>query len=256
MHALPLTIAILLGLFCVQYKGTKGIGRVFGPVMVTWFVTIALTGVVQVVKNPSVLWAVNPYYAVKFIVHSGFHGFIVLGSVVRRSGDTVDARDVPLLGMEGEIAFRFLKDAPARSTPYSYEDVAAMVVAFPLIEVVASRYADYASTPVVERTADMMSNGAFVVGEDQPGWRTIDLVNIPVSLTFDDKVVVERNGGHALGDPLQLAVDMVNRLRDSTGVRAGQMITTGAYTGMNVAKAGQRVSVRFGGFPVCTVTTA
>ena len=181
---------------------------------------------------------------------------IVLASVVRRSGDDVDARDVPLLGMEGEIAFRFLKDAPARSTPYSYEDVAAIVVAFPLIEIVASRYADYASTPVIERTADMMSNGAFVVGDDQPKWRTMDLVNIPVSLTFDDNVVVEKNGGHALGDPLQLAVDMVNRLCASTGVRAGQMITTGAYTGMNVAKTGQRVSVRFGGFPVCTVTTS
>jgi 2-keto-4-pentenoate hydratase len=101
----------------------------------------------------------------------------------------------------------------------------------------------------------MMSNGAFVVGDDQPAWRTMDLVNIPVSLTFDDTVAVEKNGGHALGDPFSLAVDMVNRLRATTGVRAGQMITTGAYTGMNVAKRGQRVSVRFAGFPVCTVTT-
>ena len=181
---------------------------------------------------------------------------IILESVVRKSGDTVDVRDVPLLGMEGEIAFRFLQDAPPRDAPYSYDDVAARVVAFPLIEIVASRYASYAATPVIERTADMMSNGAFVVGEDQPAWRTMDLVNIPVSLTFDDSVVVERNGGHALGDPLQLAVDMVDRLRATTGVRAGQMITTGAYTGMNPAKPGQRVAVRFGGFPVCTVTTS
>jgi 2-keto-4-pentenoate hydratase len=181
---------------------------------------------------------------------------IILASVVKRSEDVVDARDVPLLGMEGEIAFRFLVDLPARAEPYSYVDLANSVVAFPLIEIVSSRYADYYNTPVIERTADMMSNGAFVVGEDQPNWRTIDLVNIPVSLTFDDAVVVERNGGHALGDPLSLAVEMVNRLRATTGVRAGQMITTGAYTGMNVAKSGQRVSVRFGGFPVSTVTAA
>jgi 2-keto-4-pentenoate hydratase len=181
---------------------------------------------------------------------------IVLASVVKRSEDVVDARDVPLLGMEGEIAFRFLADLPARPEPYSYDEVARNVVAFPLIEIVSSRYADYHNTPVIERTADMMSNGAFVVGDDQPNWRTIDLVNIPVSLTFDDAVVVERNGGHALGDPLALAVDMVNFRRASTGVRAGQMITTGAYTGMNVAKPGQRVAVRFGGFPVCAVTAA
>jgi len=181
---------------------------------------------------------------------------IVLASVVRSSGDTVDARDVPLLGMEGEIAFRFTQDLPPRSTPYSRDELAATAIAFPLIEVVSSRYADYHTTPVVERTADMMSNGAFVVGDDQPGWRTMDLVNIPVSLTFDDRVVVERNGGHALGDPFSLAVDMVDRLRATTGVRAGQMITTGAYTGMNVAKRGERVTVRFAGFPACTVTTA
>jgi 2-keto-4-pentenoate hydratase len=181
---------------------------------------------------------------------------IILASVVRRSEDVVDARDVPLLGMEGEIAFRFLTALPARAEPYSYEDIANAVVAFPLIEIVSSRYADYYNTPVIERTADMMSNGAFVVGDDQPEWRNTDLVNIPVSLTFDDRVVVERNGGHALGNPLSLAVDMANRLRATTGVLAGQMITTGAYTGMNVAKPGQRVSVRFAGFPVCTVTTA
>lgn len=181
---------------------------------------------------------------------------VILASVVARSGAVVDARDVPLLGMEGEIAFRFLEDLPPRPTAYAREEIAARVVAFPLIEIVATRYADYQGTPVIERTADFMSNGAFVVGDDQPGWRTIDLVNIPVSLTFDDAVVVERNGGHALGDPLQLAIDMVNRLREGSGVRAGQMITTGAYTGMQIARRGQRVSVRFGGFPVCTITTS
>ncbi|MFO1313655.1 MAG: hypothetical protein U1F41_16500 [Burkholderiales bacterium] len=180
----------------------------------------------------------------------------ILASVVRRSGQSVDARDVPLLGMEGEIAFRFLQDMPPRAAAYSYEEVAARVMAFPLIEVVATRYADYAATPAIERTADMMSNGAFVVGDDQPRWREMDLVNIPVSLTFDDTVVVDRTGGHVLGDPLRLAIDMVNRLREGPGVRAGQMITTGAYTGMQVCKPGQRVSVRFAGFPVCTVAVA
>ncbi len=180
----------------------------------------------------------------------------ILGSVVKKSGQSIDARDVPMLGMEGEIAFRFLEDLPPRAAPYTYDEVAARVMAFPLIEVVATRYTDYASTPAVERTADMMSNGAFVVGDDQPAWRTMDLVNIPVSLTFDDTVVVERTGGHALGDPLRLAIDMVNRLRQNAGVRAGQMITTGAYTGMQVCKPGQRVSVRFAGFPVCTIAVA
>jgi len=178
---------------------------------------------------------------------------IVLASRVVRSGGVVDSRDVPLLGMEGEIAFRFLQDAPAREAAYSYEEIAERVVAFPLIEVVATRFTDYQSTPILERTADLMSNGAFVVGDDQANWRSMDLVRIPVSLTFDETVMVERNGGHAIGDPLRLAVDLANRLRTTTGIQAGQMVTTGAYTGMVHAKPGQRIAVRFAGFPVCEV---
>lgn len=178
---------------------------------------------------------------------------IILGSRVLRSGDVVDSRDVPLLGMEGEIAFRFVDDAPARDAPYDYDDIARRVVAFPLIEVVATRFTDYQSTPILERTADLMSNGAFVVGDDQPDWRSMDLLTIPVSLAFDQAVVVERNGGHAIGDPLRLAIDLANRLRSTTGIAAGQMVTTGAYTGMVRAKPGQRVAVRFAGFPVCEV---
>jgi 2-keto-4-pentenoate hydratase len=178
---------------------------------------------------------------------------IILGSRVLRSGGIVDSRDVPLLGMEGEIAFRFLQDAPAREAAYSYEEIAERVLAFPLIEVVATRFADYQSTPILERTADLMSNGAFVVGDDQPDWRSMDLVTIPVSLTFDEAIVVERNGGHAIGDPLRLAIDLANRLRATTGIHAGQMVTTGAYTGMVLAKPGQRIAVRFAGFPVCEV---
>jgi len=178
---------------------------------------------------------------------------IIVASRVLRSGGVVDSRDAPLLGMEGEIGFRFLHDTPPREAAYSYDEIADRVVAFPLIEVVATRYADYHATPVVERTADLMSNGAFVVGDDQPNWRSMDLVGIPVSLTFDDTVVVERNGGHAIGDPLRLVVDLINRLRQTTGIQAGQMVTTGTYTGMVHAKPGQRVAVRFAGFPACEV---
>ena len=78
----PITMAILLGLFLVQRRGTAGVGRVFGPVMLVWFALIALLGVRQIVTNPSVLRAVSPLYAVEFFLHNGKLGFLVLGAVV------------------------------------------------------------------------------------------------------------------------------------------------------------------------------
>jgi KUP system potassium uptake protein len=78
----PLTVVILFGLFWVQKRGTASIGRVFGPIMVVWFLTLAGLGAVQIAHYPAVLMAVNPFYAVSFFVQHGWTGFLVLGSVV------------------------------------------------------------------------------------------------------------------------------------------------------------------------------
>src|SRR5207237_728362 len=72
---------------------------------------------------------------------------VLLGSRIVQSGGRVDSRDMPLLGMEAEIGFRFLPDAPPRAAAYSYDDVADSVVAFLAIETVATRYRDYKGTP-------------------------------------------------------------------------------------------------------------
>jgi KUP system potassium uptake protein len=78
----PVTVAILLGLFAVQRRGTASIGGIFGPIMIVWFLTMALLGAAQVVVRPSVLQAIHPAHAARFFVHHGWHGFAVLGSVV------------------------------------------------------------------------------------------------------------------------------------------------------------------------------
>ena len=78
----PAAVAILVGLFMVQHRGTAAIGRVFGPVMVVWFATIAVLGAVNVAEHPSVFRAVNPRYAVSFFVDNGFRGFLSLGAVI------------------------------------------------------------------------------------------------------------------------------------------------------------------------------
>ncbi len=80
-YVVPITIAILIGLFTVQRRGTAKIGAIFGPVMLLWFATLAVLGAVHLVRHPQVLAAVNPMHAVHFFTLNGWHGYLVLGSV-------------------------------------------------------------------------------------------------------------------------------------------------------------------------------
>lgn len=78
---IPITVIILLILFMVQRRGTEGIGKIFGPVTLIWFVTMALLGIYWIFQHPTVLAAINPLYAVRFFLHNGWNGYLVLGSV-------------------------------------------------------------------------------------------------------------------------------------------------------------------------------
>ncbi|HEX2189697.1 MAG TPA: potassium transporter Kup [Longimicrobiaceae bacterium] len=80
-YVIPVTIVILVALFAVQYRGTAGVGKVFGPVTLVWFTTLAVLGIGQIVRSPGVLWAVNPLHGFRFFAENGVAGFLVLGSV-------------------------------------------------------------------------------------------------------------------------------------------------------------------------------
>ena len=80
-YVVPITVTILIGVFLIQSRGTATVGAMFGPVMVVWFVTLAVLGVSWIVVNPSVFTAFNPAHAVSFFARNGGHAFIVLGSV-------------------------------------------------------------------------------------------------------------------------------------------------------------------------------
>jgi KUP system potassium uptake protein len=81
-YIVPGTVVILIGLFLVQKRGTAGVGAVFGPIMLVWFVTIAVLGGAEVARTPEILAAVNPLHAVWFFTSHGLGAFIVLGAVV------------------------------------------------------------------------------------------------------------------------------------------------------------------------------
>ena len=80
-YVLPITIVILVLLFMFQRKGTAGVGAVFGPIMILWFSTLAVLGIRGILWEPSVLLSLNPWYAIRFFISNGMHGFLVLGAV-------------------------------------------------------------------------------------------------------------------------------------------------------------------------------
>jgi len=80
-YVVPVAIGILVALFLFQSRGTTGVGHVFGPVTVLWFVAIALLGIQQIVRVPEVLGAINPLQAIQFFTRNGGAGFVVLGAV-------------------------------------------------------------------------------------------------------------------------------------------------------------------------------
>ena len=81
-YVLPISIAVILGLFAAQYKGTGSVGRVFGPVMVVWFFVIGITGLLEIIQHPFVLLAISPTYAIALCIQYKGMAFFVLGAVV------------------------------------------------------------------------------------------------------------------------------------------------------------------------------
>ena len=80
-YVVPLTVFILLVLFSVQSRGTARVASAFGPVMVVWFATLGVLGLVHIADDPSVLVAINPLYAVQFLLSHGTIGLVTLGAV-------------------------------------------------------------------------------------------------------------------------------------------------------------------------------
>jgi KUP system potassium uptake protein len=80
-YIIPITVGILILLFSIQKKGTGSVGKIFGPVTLTWFLVIGLLGAYNIYQNFSILQAINPFYAFQFFQQNSFTGFVVLGSI-------------------------------------------------------------------------------------------------------------------------------------------------------------------------------
>jgi 2-keto-4-pentenoate hydratase len=148
-------------------------------------------------------------------------------------------------GLEAEIAFLVGEDLPPRETPYTRDEVvAAMASCHPVIEELETAYVDPTVVSRMAMIADL--HGAFVIGPAIADWQSIDFTAEKVTLAVDGIVRVERTGSNTSGDFVKLLPWLANEGAGRTGgLRKGQWITTGSWTGNTLASAGSVVVVEF-----------
>lgn len=163
--------------------------------------------------------------------------------LVRHSPVRLTQADSRLRGVEAEIAVRLGRDLPARGRPYTAAELASAIDAvLPAIEVVDSRYVAIEGQDAWSLLADGASNAGLVLGQGLGAALPLDLARQRAQLCFDDRVVVDATGGNAAGDLLRLLTWLANHVGDRAGgLKAGQVVTTGSFTGLLFADPGTRV---------------
>lgn len=150
-------------------------------------------------------------------------------------------------GLEAEIAFLIGEDLPRRSTPYTRDEVlGAIASCHPAIEVLESAFLDPEKVSRLTMIGDLQMHGGFVYGPACPDWQRIDFSQERVTLAIDGAVRVERTGSNTSGDFLRLLPFLANEGSARTGgLKRGDWITTGSWTGNTMASAGSVVDVQF-----------
>ena len=172
----------------------------------------------------------------------------IFKDLIYQSGISIPSSKIPLRGIEAEIAFRFLRDLPPRATDYTRAEVEDAIEGFAAIELLNSRYAEPAKRSQLEKLADCITQGGIVCAKPLATWRSVDFSKLEVVLTVDGKEIARRTGSHPSGDPVPPAVALANALRKTTGVKAGQIMTTGTWSGVNYVGPTSEVTATFAGF--------
>ena len=148
--------------------------------------------------------------------------------------------------VEAEIAVRIGRDLPPREAPYGREEVlAAIASAHPAIEVLQSHYVDVDAVDPLSALADSLSHFGLVVGPAIPGWQTLDLGREQVRLIVGGAEVKAATGNPA-GDMIRLLAWLANEgAHWAGGLRAGQVVTTGSWTGKDPVPPGGEARVVF-----------
>ncbi|HEV8257531.1 MAG TPA: fumarylacetoacetate hydrolase family protein [Casimicrobiaceae bacterium] len=166
-----------------------------------------------------------------------------------RSPAALKSRDFHVIGIEAELAYALVRDLPPRAMPYTETDVAAAIgTVHAAIEVCDSRLRNWRDADPMWKLADNQMNGALVVGDGLRDWRSVQPERQTVVLQVDGETCGAATGGHPYGNPLRLLPWLSNHCAARCGgLRGGDIVTTGAWTGLHFVEPGAAVVARFPG---------
>ncbi len=167
---------------------------------------------------------------------------------------SVAGASMTMIGVEAEVAFRLAKDLPPRSRPYSSRSVAAAVgEVLVTIELCETRLANWNKASGLWMLADFQNSGGLVAGSGTKDWQKIDFLQQEVEFRIGARTA-KAKGAHSFGNPMRLLPWLAAHVgKRGLGLRAGDIITTGAWTGLEIAKPGDEVTARFPGIGEATV---
>ena len=175
---------------------------------------------------------------------------------IRSSPARLNSRVHQLRGIEAEVAFRIRKNLPQRKTPYTIPEVIeAIDSCCAAIEELESRFANVNNMDALSLLADSQSHGGFVFGAAVNQWERIDWSKKHVELSMDGKLSVEGVGTNAAKDLLRLVTWLANEgSLWAGGLKEGQYITTGTWTGKVYGQENATVTARFRSLGAATLT--
>jgi 2-keto-4-pentenoate hydratase len=155
--------------------------------------------------------------------------------------------------IEAEYGVRLAADLPADAAPFDGQEVWDRVGdVFPAIEIVDSRYTDWRTAGAANIIADNGSTGHWVHGPSVPDWRDHDLLTIDVTVSFNGEPVRTGNAANVMGHPMHVLSWLANHLAETgSGLKAGDLVTTGTCIDVFFAEAGDQVEADYG--PLGTV---
>jgi len=168
---------------------------------------------------------------------------------------SVSHEDVPVHGLELEIAFSFNHDFKPRPEPYTEEEVLGSVARMGAsIEILSSRLENWRAAPPLCQLADFQNHGSLIVGHPVEYSDSFDFAHPFMDFRLNNKKLFHGMGRNPVGDPRPLLVWLVNHCREHNLIlHAGSVITTGSYTGLSVPDHGGTLTAEIIGFPAMTV---
>lgn len=161
-----------------------------------------------------------------------------------------------MIGVEVEIGFRLGRDLPGRAAAYDEHEVAdALTETLVMLELCDTRLADWETAPAMWRLADFQLNAGLVAGSGIADSRALDFAGLHAELWIDGVKTKDVTGAHPLGNPARLLPWLaLHCARRAGGLHAGDLVTTGSWTGMDFVLPGAEVVARFPGLGEARVT--